>query len=268
MSGVTRRRFIATFALLALGAFHGTELWAQTLRVLTSEEAPTSFIEDGRLTGITVEIVKKLAQRLSVPITIEVLPWARAIEIAQRTPNVVLFTAAKTPERQAAGFSFIGPVTTRKHALFARAANPLRADSLAQLRLVSPLIASLRGDWRAELVRAQGFELYRTNSHVQSLRLLLAGRVDLAVLSDLEMGSNLKMIGAPPNSVRTAFVLQEREAYILISKGTAPEIVADWQHGFALLQKTDFFQNLAARWTQKLGLPMDYKPDQGLHIRH
>ena len=63
--------------------------------------------------------------------------------IAQQGPNVAIFTAARTPEREALGFSFVGPVTTRKHALFARANDARHYRSLADLRNERPVIAGM-----------------------------------------------------------------------------------------------------------------------------
>ena len=66
--------------------------------------------------------------------------------IAQQGSNVAIFTAARTPEREALGFSFVGPVTTRKHALFARANDARHYRSLADLRNERPVIAGMRAD--------------------------------------------------------------------------------------------------------------------------
>ena len=186
--------------------------------------------------------------------------------IAQQGPNVAIFTAARTPEREALGFSFVGPVTTRKHALFARANDARHYRSLADLRNERPVIAGMRADWRARWVTDQSLALYATNSHRQSLLMLQAGRVDLAVLSDLELGPNLEAIGAPAGSVRLAYLIEERSAYILLSKGTEKATVMRWQNEFAQMQSTDFFNRLSSRWATNLGLGLRYTRDKGIHI--
>ena len=239
---------------------------AQSLRIVTAEEPPTNYTRDGQLTGITVDIVRELLKRQNMDTPIEVYPWARAYAIAQQTPNVMLFTAARTPEREVQGFSFIGPVTTRKHALFARADDTRQYPSLATLYHERLLIAGMRGDWRAQWVSDRSLNLYATNSHVQSLRMLLSGRVDLAVLSDLELGPDLKAMGAAEGSVRLAYVIEERAAYILLSQGTERATVTRWQSEFARLQESDFFRQLSARWSATLGLPLRYTPGKGIHL--
>ena len=259
------RSLLALCALL-LAVSSVPQAGAQPLRVLTTEEAPTNYTRDGLLTGITVDIVRTLLERQGLKTPIEIYPWPRTFAIAQSAPNVVIFTAARTPEREALGFSFVGPVTTRRHALFARADDVRRYPSLDALRKERPLIAGMRGDWRAAWVGEQKLPLYATNSHAQSLRMLLAGRVDLAVLSDLEVGADLDAIGSARQSVRLAYVIEERAAYILLSKGTPADTRARWQSEFTRLQEGDFFRQLSSRWSAILGLPLHYSPVQGIHI--
>ncbi len=172
---IVRTLFVAVLSHAGLGS-------AQALRLVTAEEPPTNYTQAGQLTGITVDIVRELLRRQGLETPIEVYPWARSYAIAQQGPSVAIFTAARTPEREALGFSFIGPVTTRKHALFARANDARHYRSLAELRNERLLIAGMRADWRAQWVADQSLALYATNSHRQSLQMLQAGRVDLAVL--------------------------------------------------------------------------------------
>ena len=256
---IGRALFVAFLSLPGLGN-------AQALRLVTAEEPPTNYTHEGKLTGITVDIVHELLRRQGLDTPIELFPWARAYAIAQQGPNVAIFTAARTPEREALGFSFVGPVTTRKHALFARANDARHYRSLADLRNERPVIAGMRADWRARWVTDQSLALYATNSHRQSLVMLQAGRVDLAVLSDLELGPNLEAIGAPAGSVRLAYLIEERSAYILLSKGTEKATVMRWQNEFAQMQSTDFFNRLSSRWSTNLGLGLRYTRDKGIHI--
>ena len=264
-----RRHFIPALlgGLLSALCIAAPPAAAQALRIVTAEEPPTNYTRDGMLTGITVDIVRELLLRQGLKTPIEVYPWARAYSIARQAPNVMIFTAARTAEREAQGFAFVGPVTTRRHALFARADDSRRFPSSDALRNARPLIAGMRGDWRAAWVGEQQLLLYATNSHAQSLRMLLSGRVDLAVLSDLEVGANLDAIGAFRDSVRLVYVIEERPAYLLLSKDTPRATVAQWQSEFSRLQVGDFFRLLSARWSAALGQPLHYTPAQGIHLQ-
>jgi hypothetical protein len=70
---------------------------------------------------------------LSTPI--EVIPWARGYKIAQSEPNILLFTAARTPEREEMGFTFIAPAVMWTHGLLAKKDSGIDIQSLEGARL-------------------------------------------------------------------------------------------------------------------------------------
>ena len=90
-------KFLAALAFSLLG---GTA-HAQELSLYCEEDKPLQFYNaQGKLTGVTVEIVEEIQNRLSSTASIQVVPWSRGIEMLYRNPNTMLFTMARTPERE------------------------------------------------------------------------------------------------------------------------------------------------------------------------
>lgn len=87
-------------------------------RIVTAEETPTNYTINGEVTGTTTAIVREILRLLDREVEIEIFPWARSMRIAQKEPNVIIFTAGKSSERINHGFHFLGPVSTRKHVLY------------------------------------------------------------------------------------------------------------------------------------------------------
>ncbi|WP_204268170.1 hypothetical protein, partial [Escherichia coli] len=56
---------------------------AVPLRLLSEEFPPINFTEDGRPSGLAVEVVQNILRRLGQSLPIEFLPWARAYRDAQ-----------------------------------------------------------------------------------------------------------------------------------------------------------------------------------------
>jgi polar amino acid transport system substrate-binding protein len=74
-------KYLALIVLLSLLVFCGSPVWADELTILTEEWKPISFSgEDGKPTGLAVEIVQEILRRLNVPDTIEIVPWRGRIE--------------------------------------------------------------------------------------------------------------------------------------------------------------------------------------------
>jgi len=72
----------------------------QELMIISEENPPFNFIKDGIFTGSSTEVVREIMRRLNLPGEIQVLPWARAYQLALSQPNVVLFSTARTTERK------------------------------------------------------------------------------------------------------------------------------------------------------------------------
>lgn len=91
------RQIVATtFALLL-----GTPAWSAELSLVTLEFPPYEYAAGGEVKGAAVEIVKETFKRMGQPVTIKVLPWARAIKMIEDGDADAIFTAYKTPEREA-----------------------------------------------------------------------------------------------------------------------------------------------------------------------
>lgn len=69
---VRLRRALPLLALIVLSA----PVAAVTL--LTEENPPFNFTEEGRLVGMSSEIVLEAARRANLPVKTEVLPWDEA----------------------------------------------------------------------------------------------------------------------------------------------------------------------------------------------
>lgn len=248
--------------LLALAAIRAD---AGPLRIVTAEEPPTNYTEHGDLQGMSTEIVRALLTDLKLPQDIEVLPWARALQLALNEPDVLIFTAGKTPERVQHGFTFIGPVTTRRHILYALDKQTPAIKSLEDVRQLGLRIGGLRGDWRTAYFAARGIPVEETATHLQTRRKLQQGRIDLMISSDLEMAFHA-LRDAPGQPLKEAYVFEQRDAYLLLSRQTEQKHIQAWEAAFLRLQKSGFFSLGAKRWSAKLGAPIDYRPESGYFV--
>ncbi len=73
----------------------------RTLEILTLHYPPYEYEEDGMLKGIAVDVVEEVFNRMDHPIQINLVPWDRALSMIEHGAADALFTAYKTPEREA-----------------------------------------------------------------------------------------------------------------------------------------------------------------------
>ena len=73
---------------------------AQTLKLVTLEYPPYEYTENGEVKGMAVDIVKLIFKEMNQPISIEVLPWSKAIKYIEDGERDAIFTAFKNPKRE------------------------------------------------------------------------------------------------------------------------------------------------------------------------
>lgn len=111
--------FILFFPISAMPATPpaAAPITADDLIYYTENYPPHNYLENNRLTGISIELMELIWEKLGAVKTredITLLPWARAVKQLETRPNTVLFGMGFTLER-AKKFHLVGPYYT--HAL-------------------------------------------------------------------------------------------------------------------------------------------------------
>jgi ABC-type amino acid transport substrate-binding protein len=242
-------------------------LSAQEIRIVSTEEAPTNYTSNGKFIGTSVDIVNKLKEELNETSDIEVYPWARSYKILKSNPNVMAFTAGKTKEREEMGLHFVGPLFTRKYVLFKKKGSSIEINNIDDIKKQNLVLGCMRDDWRSTFFKSKGIAVDEVTDHKVNIKKLLNGRIDLWILSDLEVGPTIREAGFSMSDIEPAFVFKEGQSYMIFSRDTKPEIVKKWQNAFQNLESTDFFSQLATKWSKKLELNLGYKSGSGLIIK-
>ena len=74
---------------------------AQEIKIYTEISPPFQIVDsNGKLTGITTEVVRAVLKQINITTKINIVPWARAIYYGDNEPNTLLFSMIRTPERE------------------------------------------------------------------------------------------------------------------------------------------------------------------------
>jgi polar amino acid transport system substrate-binding protein len=217
------------------------------LTILTEEFPPYNYTINGKHTGATTVVVREILRRLGSKDTIKVLPWARAYKRLSMEPNVVLFTTARTKERESL-FNWVGPLFCFRLGFYARKGSTLTIDSLDAAKKVGS-IATYRDDFREQILKSLGFtNLENSNSPESNIRMLVSGRVDLWFFDNIGAPDVAQAAGINPQDIEEIYTYQQHYSYIAISKGTSPEIVHKWQKALDDMKEDGTFWWLTRKW--------------------
>ncbi len=231
--------------LFLIGAmFFCVNLSAQNLSIYCEEDKPAQFIgANGKLTGFAVEIVQEIQRRVGNTDRIQMVPWARGLEKLKHEPNSLLFSMARTADRDAQ-YQWIGPISETTYGLYVKADSTLKINTLDDAKRLG-LIGVYRGDARDQILSKLGFtNLDRANSTIFSFRKLMLGRVAMYADAPLAVKGLAESEGYKFSDVRLAFTFFRAQLYIATSKQTDPAIVAKWNRALEQMKKETVFLDI------------------------
>jgi len=174
-------KLCSVFVFVMVSSVHSH---AQQIKIVTLDFPPYSYIENGELTGMATEVLMEILSDVGMMPEIRQYPWKRACCIADTEKNVLIYTIARTPQREMK-FHFIGEVAPRNNYFFKLAERKdIKVNSVEDLKKYK--IGVVRGYATEKSLMDLGLEpsLQRTLSDINSLRMLFTGRVDLCSMDD------------------------------------------------------------------------------------
>lgn len=145
--------------------------------VFTTEQLPPfNMSSGGKIIGIAADKLTEMMKRANLTYHIDMFPWARAYQSAEKNNQTCVFSAARTAERESK-FKWVGPVATTSWVLYGLAERNLH---LATLQDASSLvIGTYNGDVRDDYLRNKGMKVDPVSTDSANPRKLLLGRIDL-----------------------------------------------------------------------------------------
>lgn len=227
---------------------------AQELTIVSEDNPPFNFIKHGKPTGSSMEIVREMLRRMNRTDPIQILTWARGYDLALTQPNVVLFSTARTNQRENL-FHWVGPLYRVRFGFYARKQAGLSLNTLEDAKKVGA-IATYKNDVREQLLKSLGFtNLDSSKSPASNLKKLISGRVDLWLFSNLGVERVAKQIGVDPAELELVLPFKDYYAYIAISKGTSLAVVNQWRDVFDEVKREGTFQKISSQWLPAESIP-------------
>lgn len=220
---------------------------AAKLQLYTEEYRPLSYFDDGKLTGMAVEVVEQLIQRTGASASIQVVPWTRGYHQVQREANTGLFSIVRTARRESL-FQWVGPIALGHTSFYARPGAGLNVRSLKDVERFST-VAVPKQWYSYEYLSDKGLKnLYAVPTPQHMTKMFKHGRIELLVASSLALDDMLAEQGMSARDVELQFTLMGTNSYIAFSKNTDPALVQRWQQALDQLTRDGGLLRIHRRW--------------------
>lgn len=208
--------------LFFIAFFMATSAFAQHLFITTEEYPPYNTRGmDGHPTGVYMDQLKIVFEKTRIEYTSAIMPWARAIALAESTPMHCVAGAARTPSRESQ-FKWVSPVHTDRNVLVALKNRYLRFKALGYAK--DYLIGTQRNDYTQEVLQSLGFmHIDLSSDFDKTLSKLVAGRIDLMPMSE----SALRLLS--PSVFEEVAVLTEQSLGMACHRDVPDELIGKMQ---------------------------------------
>lgn len=233
--------------LLVLVSFAGQ---TQEIKVVTEYLEPYQIKKpDGGLGGFSTEVVEALFKLTKDQAKIQVMPWARAYEVALHEPNILIYSMARTKMREDK-FHWVGALKEERLYFWGLKKNYTKTDYKVSA-LKSLKIAASRNSNTAQYLMAQDFSnIYQLANERQNMKMLFINRVDLILATQITIETRAKSLGYNFDELQrlNEVAALNNKLSIAFSLNTSPKLIKKYQLAFQQLVTDGQLEKLKEKW--------------------
>lgn len=213
----------------------------------TSAQSPAS--------GMAVDIVVEIFQRMGIPVRIVFYPLARGLAMLESGQADGIFTIKKNPEREAKFLFPTRPLLSQDYVIFVRKDSKLVFDGdITSLENVSLGILN-RAYYGPVFDAAMQAGLFKkldiANSHKGNFQKLLARRTDAVICSRIVGNALLKQLNAQSEVRISGPVLDTAPSYIMFTRlSITPEFIRQFDMTIAAMQADGTLASIEKKYPQ------------------
>lgn len=233
MTKVSKRTILLTVSLLFLFApivSMGQDL--PKFQIMTEDWVPYQFEKDGKLTGVSVDLLVLLLERTGSQQgrkDIKKYPWARGYRLLQAEENTILFSTTRTEEREDL-FKWVGPIFQNSTFLIAKKSREINITSAEQLKAYR--IGTILNDASELFMTRLGFtldQLDRNINSIDNIKKLNIDRIDFVVSGWTAFVNDARSLGLNPDLYETVFEVDSSDVYYAFNRKTPAWIIEKFQ---------------------------------------
>jgi len=221
---------VSTTAILGLATDQPDS--AKDLAYITEQYPPFNFQENGKLQGISIDLLEEVWKRMGVDLNrsiIKLLPWTACYQRILNEKDTALFAMARSPQREQL-FKWAGPIGPFRTVLLAKRDRNISIASPEDLNNYK--IGAIKDDNAIQMLLDKGVN--KENLHIEIasepiIRMLENGSIDAWAHGEIAGIWLIQQSGANASDYEVAYVLGQTDAYYAFNKETPDSIVQSFQ---------------------------------------
>jgi polar amino acid transport system substrate-binding protein len=222
-----------------------------SLVYVTENFKPYNYLENGETKGLAVDLLRLVWQQLGIkPQKINVYPWARGYLMLQFRPNVVLFTTARTFERENQ-FKWAGPITKhgQRCVFVAKKSRNIHLETLADANAYR--IGTIREDYAEQVILKMGIDrtsIESVSTMLSNLNKIQANRIDLIAYTENAIFEIIESSGFNRNDFESVYLITEVFPCYAFSKAIPDRVIKQFQDTLEHIKQSPEYPDLLKKY--------------------
>jgi len=224
---------------------------AEPLTIVTEDLPPFNYIEDGKVMGLSSDIVRATLQEAKLEYRIELMRWDKAYFVARFKPNVLIYSIEKNPKRKK-HFRWIGQIVSIEFCMFR-----LKGRSQRQITTLEEAknyrVGAAFGSAGEQLLINKGFVLGQNlirSPDEQTLEAALGnGTIDLwFALKDIPTALARRRVQDVEQGIVGELCMPSEEGlYMALSNGSDPAIGDKLTTAFKIIKTNGVYEQILVK---------------------
>ena len=221
---------------------------AHALTFLTEENPPFNYTDQGKVVGLSTEIVSELGKRSGVALEIKSLPWEKAYVATQADKETCLYSTVRLDNRERL-FHWIGPIAANRWVLIGK------RDFAGSVKIVEDAkkyrVGVVAKDAKIEFLMSKGVTDLRevSDDSMNPPRLVLnrddPDRIDLWATSAYGARSTAARVNV--KDLKVILPLRAVPLYLACGRNTSKETVQALTRAFEQVRKDGTLKRITDR---------------------
>jgi len=240
-------KFLLSFVLI-VQVLYANDI--DKIKIMTEEYPPYNMTKNGKLQGLSVEILELMLQKVGSKQTkkdMEVLPWARSYNIIQKQKHTMLFSMFRTAPREKL-FKWVGPIDSSIIALIARKDRHIKITSLDDIKKYK--VGSVKDDAAEIALKVKGItnidSVSGSHQIERSIRKLDSGRIDL--FSYVYEPKSWDIKNFDPKNYENVYTLEKKDLYYAFNLDTDDKIIQKMQKALDDLKRKGIVKKIISKY--------------------
>ena len=247
MSSVVRKTLIGILMMLAVPAY------GQSIQVLTEEFPPYNYQENGKIKGVSTEVVKAVLKEMKISSDIHIKPWKRILKETRNHKNTLVYSIGRNKKREK-NYKWVGIIAPADFYFFAlKDRTDIVINNLEDAKKYK--IGTVREDLREQYLVSKGFvkgkEIFSTTSYESNLKKLARKRIDLWTMPELVAYYYLEKNKQMKGKVKKVFHLSEISSegyYMAFGNKTSDKVVEKFRAALERIKKNGTYDKILKKY--------------------